>query len=276
MLCTPKTHIQQLNRNDLLAKILDCETNILSNFYSAILISGLGCVCSEIKTVSVWFQNKRQKGHLSASSSSSSDIDGIKRISLPPRTTPIRKRVQSPLPHDEDAVRPHLSPMAAYDRTVDKSASREINIFAKCQPKIHKSLDEVAIPADELWKHLLSSPPTVSEMSDIDADDEDAANILVNFFANDQKAVNKRSLILEWACDRQSKKRKGDRGDPTNDTMPDAATEICLRCLQPRRLDSSLAKRMSLPTTTVHPSEDVMHAVSLLLCFKYAAQISLR
>lgn len=248
---------------------------------------------SELKAVSVWFQNKRQTekkaGRLSASLSSSSEQSSSKRFSLPPRNTTTGKRARPPhytdKYHSISSGRPQLpTPLGSFKGT---SMERDTLRPRACQPQIRQTAeepDDTAIPpAQELWEHLLSSP-TVSDESPCASSNMDSRERSPNRPTDNHTdgqgpttdGTSKRSRMLDWVCDRQAKRRRNNRGDPAADSTDlapyEEADETCSNCPQFRRPEFETAiSLLMLPGDSV-PAEDVLRAASLLLCFKYSAQ----
>ena len=243
---------------------------------------------SEVKTVSVWFQNKRQTekkaGRWSVSLSSSSEQSSLKRGSSPSKNTSIGKRARPPHYTDKyhNVASRHKPPFLVNDESTSiSSVSYETESdIPRTSAKPEKGLDDITIPPHELWKHLLSSPPTPSEdfpdsYSDLDPGARSAC-IPVNNFTNNQnftaEGSSKRARMLDWVCDRQAKRRRNNRGEPNDSIELMTTDDICTNCLQSRCPDfETIISLLALPGNS-GPSEDVIRAASLLLCFKYSAQ----
>lgn len=245
---------------------------------------------SGVKTVSVWFQNKRQTEkkaiRLSASSSSSSEQSCLKKVSSLSKHTTLGKRDRRP--HYTDNYK-----TAASRRTPLLSAvhdSQNTDETGRDKPRArakHIELQEhrhtegpskTAIPPQELWKHLLSSPPSASEHTSSDVEDpvERSASTPADIFAESQgstmQSSSKRSRMLEWVCDRQTKRRRNNQENSAELTTTENTNEICHNCPQSRRPDFDAAISLLTLPGDADLSEDVIRAASLLLCFKYSAQ----
>jgi len=146
------------------------------------------------------------------------------------------------------------------------------------QPQV---LGNTTIPPHELWKHLLSSSPSASEESVHASSDVDPiqnstnvpADILIGGQGSTIEGSSKSSRMLEWVCDRQTKRRRNNRRNSAELTMTTENTnEICRNCIQSRRPDFDTAISLLTLPGDAGLSEDVIRAASLLLCFKYSAQ----
>ncbi|KAG1838324.1 hypothetical protein C8R48DRAFT_742789 [Suillus tomentosus] len=121
----------------------------------------------------------------------------------------------------------------------------------------------------ELWQHLPSSPTAPSSVSDRGGE--------VRSPTRDKKDIrySKRGLTLEWACDRQTKRRRAGRDDsnatdglsrlwpPFGSSNPRTSSALSLLSLAAGKVSTSL----SIGPT---PSQDVIHGASLLLSFKHS------
>jgi len=112
--------------------------------------------------------------------------------------------------------------------------------------------------------------------SDVDPR-ERAKHITADSFTDIQASTvegsSKRSRMLDWVCDRQTKRRRNNQEGPANPAeLNENMDTICPDCLQSRRLDFDAAISLLTLPGDAGLSEDVMRAASLLLCFKYSAQ----
>jgi hypothetical protein len=246
-------------------------------------------VDSGVKTVSVWFQNKRQTEkkaiRLSASSSSSSEQSCLKKVSSPPKNTTLGKRDRRPhyTDHYKAAAsrrKPPLSAVGDSQSTDETDRDKPRTRTKHNELQVHRHTEgpgKTTIPPQELWKHLLSSPPSASEHTSSDVDSvERSASTPADIFADSQGSTmqnsSKRSRMLEWVCDRQTKRRRNNQENSAELMTTEDTNEICHNCPQSRRPDFDTAiSLLTLPGDT-GLSEDVIRAASLLLCFKYSAQ----
>ncbi|KAG2076893.1 hypothetical protein BDR04DRAFT_631252 [Suillus decipiens] len=121
----------------------------------------------------------------------------------------------------------------------------------------------------ELWQHLPSSPTAPSSVSDRGCE--------VRSPTRDEKDArySKRSLTLEWACNRQTKRRRAERD---HGSAADGLSRLWspsessnLRTGSALALLSLAAGKVSTPLP-VDPalSQDVVHGASLLLSLKHS------
>lgn len=247
---------------------------------------------SEVKTVAVWFQNKRQTekkaGRLSSTSSlsSSSEQSGLKRVSSPSRNTTLGKRTRPP--HYTDKYPPAASRRKPRLSADDPQSTSATSYQADCdtysphvrhtEPQIYRPMevsDHTIIPAQELWKYLLSSPPGESlqaSSSDVDSREPSENIPAVDNQGSTIDGGSRRSRMLEWVCDRQTKKRRNNRGgsgDPATLMATEGTDETCRNCFHRPDFDTAISL-LTLPGDA-GPSEDVIRGASLLLCFKNSA-----
>jgi len=125
------------------------------------------------------------------------------------------------------------------------------------------------ISADEPWQYLSSSPPIPSPSPSSDGESETHEAVR----DRNSTLCGKRFTMLEWACDRQAKRRRGasqfndttedlDRfwAEPSGQSIPPA---LSLHSFTTGKANKSSSARVA-------HSPDVIHAASLLLNFKYS------
>ena len=238
----------------------------------------------ELKTVSVWFQNKRQTerkaGRLPTSSSSSSENSIVQSsltvVSSPSQNKTLTKRRAPRQDGDScrynslrrEPPRPDM-PHGAYFRRSQGSPGNE-----KERPAGHSSsnVHEYSIgPRQEIWRHFSSSSTTGSESrryGTSQVPSKNTTDVLVNGSAS-AGSNHKRSRTLEWACDRQAKRRRSNREETTTPRAKDKDDSACRRGAEFESAMSLLA----LPgSSLMDMPEDVLRAATLLLCFKYSVR----
>ncbi|KAH7916436.1 hypothetical protein BJ138DRAFT_1097128 [Hygrophoropsis aurantiaca] len=243
----------------------------------------------DIKTVNIWFQNKRQAAKksqpkLALTSMLQSEepvaklvidehISGyssLRNVSSPSTNTTLATIAGNSLA--SEAVRPS-NPVAKNLRAIAPKKSSNvalkpltyIRIRFTPKPKNNQVMSEVT--PRELWEHLSSSPP-VSERSLKTT--ETLGDDSTNTASDDTKQRDKRLRTLEWACDRQAKRRKASPSEGKGHGEIVSPSTVAVSSDQDTDPALSLlalaAGRECKKGTTV--SRDVMHGASLLLCFK--------
>lgn len=235
----------------------------------------------ELKTVSVWFQNKRQTerkaGRLSASSSSSSD-NAILQSSLAVASSPSQNKTLSKRnaprqngelyrynPLRRELQRPNMLDEASFHLPAGSSGNEQIRAAGTSSSNVYEySTDS----NQEIWRHLPSSSPTGSYESRRSGTSvvpsKNTMNIPVDGSASSGRN-HKRSRTLEWACDRQARRRRSNREEAT---APHTRDDIACRHAEFESAMSLLALPGSSQIDI--PSDDVLKAAYLLLCFKYS------
>ncbi|KAG1765148.1 hypothetical protein EDD22DRAFT_418223 [Suillus occidentalis] len=196
-------------------------------------------VNSDYKTITIWFQNKRQSAKRSQPSTPCLPLpiqDGISqapdhRDPPPVQSLSVLRRVSSPLVNDtlQPATLSSVCSEESFSTPSQQEQERDDNNLPKKSLRIKPLLNvlgslmsskspkalyekDQAQPimgnrtnVQELWQHLPSSPTAPSSVSDRGSefrsptrDEGDARH-------------SKRGLTLEWACDRQTKRRRAGR-----------------------------------------------------------------
>lgn len=251
-----------------------------TKFFNTLLIN----LSRELKTVSVWFQNKRQTerkaGRLPTSSSSSSENSIVQSsltvVSSPSRNKTLAKR-NTPRQNGNsrrynllrrEPPRPNTLHETSFHRLLGSSGNEKERLAGPSSSNVYGySID----PRQEIWQHLSSSSTTGSEESHrqgtSQVPSENAMDILVGDSASAGNS-HRRSRTLEWACDRQAKRRRSNREDTTTPRANDKDDSVCRHGAEFESAMSLLALPGSSPIDI--PSEDVLRAAMLLLCFKYS------
>ncbi|KAG2155571.1 hypothetical protein DEU56DRAFT_976152 [Suillus clintonianus] len=259
------------------------------------LADELGMDC---KTITIWFQNKRQIAKRSKPSVSSSPLqirprNGVSKTpdhQLPVQSLSVLRRVSSPSVND--TLQPVILPSVCLEKSrttpSPEKQERDVNnppskMSLQVKPLLSSlgsfmsskspKKDQVRptmtsrTNAQELWQHLPSSPTAPSSVSDRGSEAYSPTR--------DEKDTpcSKRGLTLEWACDRQTKRRRAgkDNGSDTDNSSrlwlgsSDRHTNSALSLL------SLAAGKVSTPLSAdPAPSQDVMRGASLLLSFKHS------
>jgi hypothetical protein len=261
----------------------------------------LTMVNSDYKTITIWFQNKRQSAKRSQPSTPCLSLpipDGVSQApdhQLPVQSLSVLRRVSSPSVND--TLQPVILPSVCSEKSCTTPSQQEqesdVNnlpkkslrvkpllnalgsMMSSRSPKALREKDQVQpimgnrTNVQELWQHLPSSPTAPSSVSDRGSE--------LRSPTRDKRDArhSKRGLTLEWACDRQTKRRRAGRdngsvADGLNKLWPsfgssNLRTSSALSLLS---LAAGKVSRSSLPSPA--PSQDVMHGASLLLSFKHS------
>jgi len=182
------------------------------------------------------------------------------------RTTPSPQEQESDvndLPKKSQQFKPLLDSLGSLMTSKSPKALHEKD---QAQPTVKSKASD-----QELWQHLPSSPTAPSSVSDRGRGSE------VGSPTRHEKDAryNKRGLTLEWACDRQTKRRRAERDNgsaadglsrlwpPFGSSNPRNNSALSLLSLVAGKVSTSL------PVSPA-PSQDVMHGASLLLNFKHS------
>lgn len=293
--CIIATHIQRQRRRRLWGEGSNCRLICsLFKWYSG---SCLTVHFSEVKSVSVWFQNKRQTERkarrLSSSTEALSDsvteFSALKCVSSPSKNNTLGKRPRShcnPISHQHHVgTQENLLSVTNHDITREVGHTR---IHISTPLSTISSRNNMAVASHELWKHILSSSPSASDDSLRASSDfgsverlaNSAADIHIGEIGFPVDSDEKRSRILEWACNREMKRKRGGRHGSAktsalrlNQGLGFDEGHCCASpyCCRPE-FESALSL-LSLPGSSAliaSPSEDVIHAASLLLCLKHS------
>jgi hypothetical protein len=174
----------------------------------------------------VWFQNKRQAekkagSSVSASSSSSSSgQSGLRSVSKASENTTLRNTTRSRRQNDNFQInRDSLVTVTldygndfSYKANPQKMVTRNWKVdSSEGQTQISKAsgaVDDATISPPELGSALLTSSPALSDDS-VDVHSPNAIGNAVNLSEGNGKGAR----MLEWACEHQRKRRKGNRGE---------------------------------------------------------------
>ncbi|OAX43020.1 hypothetical protein K503DRAFT_853573 [Rhizopogon vinicolor AM-OR11-026] len=252
-------------------------------------------------TLTVWFQNKRQvvkrnggnvfppfqlrKGvsqtspdqHVPQSPSvlqrvsSPSMEDNLQPTSLQQVSTASSRTTNSPGNQGTDVnnlplrklteVKPLLSSLASF--IAYKSPPSKTS-YGKDQAQLE--LPASRISAQELWRHLSSSPATPSPTSDRGSKARDPAR------DEDETPCSKRRMTLEWACNRETKRRRGESHHSSDtDNLSSFWVGPSSRSITSALSLLLFAKgKVSKPSPAGSaPSPDVIRGASLLLSLKH-------
>ncbi|KAG1885493.1 hypothetical protein F4604DRAFT_1615669, partial [Suillus subluteus] len=240
----------------------------------------------DYKTITIWFQNKRQIAKRSKPSAPCLPLQIRNAVSqtpdhqLPVQSPSVLWRVSSP--SINDSLQPVILPPVCSEKSRIRPSPQEQESDVDDLPKkslqikpLLNSLDQAQPTVEsktrvqELWQHLPSSPTAPSSVSDRRSE--------VRSPTHDEKDTrySKRGLTLEWACDRQTKRRRAGRDNgsgadslsrfwpPFGSSHPRTSSALSLLSLVAEKVSASL------PASPA-PSQDVMHGASLLLNFKHS------
>ncbi|KAG2350791.1 hypothetical protein BDR05DRAFT_1054853 [Suillus weaverae] len=255
----------------------------------------------DYKTITIWFQNKRQIAKRSQPNAPCLPLqiqDGVSQTpdhQLPVQSLSVLRRVSSPSVND--TLQPVIMPSVCSEksRTTPSPQEQESDVnnlpkkslqvkpllnslgslMSSKSPKALHEKDQAqptmaSKPSiQELWQHLPSSPTAPSSVSDRGSE--------VRSPTRDEKKAryNKRGLTLEWACNRQTKRRRAGRDNgssadglnkfwpPFGSSNPCTSSALSLLSLAAGKVSTSLPANPA-------PSPDVMHGASLLLNFKHS------
>ncbi|KAH7927286.1 hypothetical protein BV22DRAFT_1032036 [Leucogyrophana mollusca] len=133
------------------------------------------------------------------------------------------------------------------------------------------------VTPQELWDHL-SSSPSISEGALDRTKSPGVEGNVITPSESSQEQDGKRSRTLEWACERQTKRRRANPKDidpkdlgPT-DSMAASSDERTQSALSLLALAAGTESKAKSPSTAA--SRDVMRGASLLLCFKHSLRSS--
>ncbi|KAG1795756.1 uncharacterized protein HD556DRAFT_1235165 [Suillus plorans] len=243
----------------------------------------------DYKTITIWFQNKRQMAKRSQPSAPCLPLQIRNVVSqtldhqLPVQSLSVLRRVSSPSVNDtlQPMILPSVCSENLKSRITPSPQEQESDVNHDLPKKslqvkpLLNSLDQAQPTAgsttgvQELWQHLPSSPTAPSSASD--------RGYEVRSPTRDKKDVrySKRGLTLEWACDRQTKRRRAGRDNgsaadglsrlwpPFGSSNPRTSSALSLLSFAAGKVSTSL----SISPT---PSQDVIHGASLLLSFKHS------
>ncbi|KAG1783523.1 hypothetical protein EV702DRAFT_958240 [Suillus placidus] len=240
----------------------------------------------DYKTITIWFQNKRQIAKRSQPNAPCLPLqiqDGVSQTpdhQLPVQSLSVLRRVSSPSVND--TLQPMIMPSVCSEKSRTTPSLQEQESDVNNLPKkslqvkpLLNSLDKAqpmtaSKPSiQELWQHLPSSPTAPSSVSDRGSE--------VRSPTRDEKDArySKRGLTLEWACNRQTKRRRAGRDNgssadglnrfwpPFGSSNPRTSSALSLLSLAAGKVSTSLPANPA-------PSQDVMHGASLLLNFKHS------
>ncbi|KAG1754881.1 uncharacterized protein EDB91DRAFT_1276361 [Suillus paluster] len=243
----------------------------------------------DYKTITIWFQNKRQVAKRSPPGVSSIPLQIRNGVSQTPdhqhalQSPSVLRRVSSAIGERHSTARDSAIGLKQ-GKDVDKSPLKKSlqvkplltslgSFISSKPPKASHGKDQVQptvaskTSAKELWQHLPSSPTAPSSVSDRGGEACSTAR------DENDTPCSKRGLTLEWACDRQTKRR---RGGIDNSSDTDGSSRLWFGSSS-RRTGSALSL-LSLATGRIStslpagptPSQDVIHGASLLLSFKHS------
>ncbi|KAG2367793.1 hypothetical protein BDR07DRAFT_1606008 [Suillus spraguei] len=251
----------------------------------------------DYKTITIWFQNKRQNAKRSKLSTLSLPLqirNGFSQIldhQLPVQSPSVLRRVSSP--SINDTLQPVIMPSVHSEksRTTPSPQERESDVndlpkkSLQVEPLLSSLMSSRSLKAlheedeaqltvgsktdvQELWQHLPSSPTAPSSVSDRGCE--------VRSPTRDEKDArySKRSLTLEWACNRQTKRRRAEKDhgsaaglsrlwSPFGSSNLRTSSALALLSLAAGKVSTSLPVGPA-------PSQDVMHGASLLLSLKHS------
>ncbi|KAG2156629.1 uncharacterized protein EDB93DRAFT_1310751 [Suillus bovinus] len=216
----------------------------------------------DLKTVTIWFQNKRQFAKRSQPSA--------------PGCSPlqIRNAVSQTQDH-QPVILPSVCSEKSRTTPFPQEQESDVNGLPKILPQALHEKDQARptvaskTSTQELWQHLPSSPTAPSL-------DPDRGSEVLSATRDEQDARHsKRGLTLEWACDRQMKRRRAGRD---NGHAADGSSRLWAPFGSSKLRSSSALSLLSLATgkvstslsTSSAPSQDVIHGASLLLSFKHS------
>jgi len=264
-----------------------------------------------LKNITVWYQNKRQtikkhnnnidisppsrtiKERISSHSSNAATFDTLKSA----QTADVKRNSPLIVKFNQRA------PLSVFDnarRLQSWSTSQALPSASELQKSLPSKLlgTEFATPPQDLWEYLMSSPPAMSESSSASFSNLDQENWAADDLSNTFRRHGPRAKrkVLEWACDRQSKRMRAYRIEDSESRldvrnysaklpMPvasgesgeDMEEEPRIRAVA--RLDSALLLLYfaSARTQTGHPATlhkqlttDVIAGASMLLDFKHS------
>lgn len=237
-----------------------------------ILYTTPGIAYRNYKTVTIWFQNKRQT---SKRGLNQLPVEGSDKISGQARADSCLRSVSSPShnatlnasgvqvgPSESKGPEDGLDTIASWAIVKIKPLLDSLNVLTS-QPGEHSG--SMQAKDEDIDPHR---PRALSENSIVSAefDRHDHWQITEQAQAKGRPVKWKRARTLEWACERQAKRRKLSRegyvrlgseeiqdGDPNN-----------------ARMDSALSLLSLASAAQVGPPKDVMRGASLLLSFKHS------
>ncbi|KAG1757172.1 hypothetical protein EDB19DRAFT_1841161 [Suillus lakei] len=242
----------------------------------------------DYKTITIWFQNKRQIAKRSQPSVTCSplqirnDVSKTPDNQLPVQSLSVLRRVSSPSVNDtlQSVILPSVCSEKLRTTPTPGKPGRDDKLSPKKSLQVKpllSSLDQAPVQptmasrtsAQELWRHLPSSPTAPSSVSDRGSDACSPTS------EEKDTPCSKRGPTLEWACDRQTKRRRAGR-DNGSDT--DGSSRLWSPFGSSNRRTSSALSLLSLAAGKVStslpvspaPSQDVMRGASLLLSFKHS------
>ncbi|KAH0838033.1 hypothetical protein J3R83DRAFT_6273 [Lanmaoa asiatica] len=233
----------------------------------------------DYKTVTIWFQNKRQ-----TSKRGQPPVEGLDRSKLGrARADSCLRSVSSPSHNTTlDASEVDLTANSSERKgsgdglnTITSMAIIKIKPLLDSlnaltsRPREHSESTEVAEDEEPNIKDIDPyRPQTLSENPIALAAELNRHDQIAEQEQTKEKSVKwKRIRTLEWACERQAKRRKLSRegyvrlgSEEVQDGDPNAST----------RMDSALSLLSLASSTQVGPPKDVMRGASLLLSFKHS------
>ncbi|KAF9245798.1 homeobox domain-containing protein [Melanogaster broomeanus] len=231
----------------------------------------------EYKTVTIWFQNKRQTSRRSQSrlDAPSSPKKALTRGR--PKADSCLRRVSSPLHNttletpDHNSRAPHspskgdgVTAVAPKAITKNKPLLESLNTLtskSKLLSETKDAKDEEGNVRDNGPHHLSASS------SDKPAPDVRHGHIVEAENSRDRLIQRKGLRTLEWACERQAKRRESSK----NGTKLDIGSEEGGRSASDNLRTDSALSLLSLASLTYQRSpKDVMWGASLLLSFKHS------
>lgn len=160
-------------------------------------------------------------------------------------------------PKKSMVVKPLLSSLGSFIAPESPSPKASHGNFDQAQSPVASRIN-----AEDLWRHLSSSPASPSSTSDGGSEARDGSDTL----------CHKRCMTLEWACDRQVKQRRGasHRSDTEGLFWGGRSSQSISSALS---LLSFATGKVTKPSPAEPaPSPDVMRGASLLLSFKHSSR----
>ncbi|EGN93137.1 hypothetical protein SERLA73DRAFT_78979 [Serpula lacrymans var. lacrymans S7.3] len=265
------------------------------------------------KTVTIWFQNRRQitkknqavsasatpvSGSPAASTANEEDAEdgsALRRVSSPSEndTLTTKTPVVASIPLKDSKRAPLSLAPHGENNTAQASKGFCIKIKPLAQPLQSRSQNVEPPRTRELWEHL-SSSPTISEWSFQAGEDVDVVDGFGRTSSNEppQVFIGKRPRTLEWACEREAKRRRLGMGEDQlysatthsqsskRDTQEGTTPSKGFQQMDPHAESALLLLSLSTGAHTdlsgglkhTAAPQDVMHGASLLLCFKHSVR----
>ena len=252
-----------------------CEASILIYWYAPLY--------RDVRTVTVWFQNRRQIAKKSP------DMNVSAPSSVPPRATPHRSTTGSrpPLVIVSHRNLPNGSKTSASVTTMPLYPAPVTIIpvgYPFSHPPIQSTQPNQPVQPQDLWKFIPSSPPTSQRDTSISPTTPSTIQASPSV-EEEQVPIGKRKRALEWACHRLEKRQRlgkdahpeEDSGDTTDDESQSDHTQTT--CYDPLGLAIQDCKSMEMVERRAYeiPAQyhatfppDVVLGASLLLTLKHS------